>query len=217
MKIAVIGINGKMGKEVATILRENNYEFFGISREDDFSMYKNADILIEFTNSKATIDHVKAVLNEPRKYIIGTTGFSDEELRIIGELSNKTAVFLSYNFSYGLNVLLNFISELYKKLLDYDVALYEVHHRFKKDKPSGTAKMILNRLKDTNKNLDLEIASFRIGGVFGEHVVMFSNEGEIIEIKHKAISRKVFAIGVLKAIEFMKDKERGLFGMEDII
>ncbi|MEO0153712.1 MAG: hypothetical protein ABIL24_08465, partial [candidate division WOR-3 bacterium] len=109
MKIAIIGINGKMGREIANILKENNYDFFGISKEDDFSIYKNADILIEFTNSQANFEHIKIVLNEPRKYIIGTTGFSQEQLELIKELSKKTAVFLSYNFSYGLNVLLKII------------------------------------------------------------------------------------------------------------
>ncbi|MEO0212286.1 MAG: 4-hydroxy-tetrahydrodipicolinate reductase [candidate division WOR-3 bacterium] len=217
MKIAIIGINGKMGREVANILKENNYDFFGISKEDDFSIYKNADILIEFTNSQANFEHIKIVLNEPRKYIIGTTGFSQEQLELIKELSKKTAVFLSYNFSYGLNVLLKIIPELYKRLLDYDIALYEIHHKQKKDKPSGTAKMILEKLKEVNNNLNVEIGSFRIGGVFGEHVLLFSNEGEVIEIKHKALSRKVFAIGVLKAIEFIKDKEIGFFTMSDLI
>ncbi|MEO0153747.1 MAG: dihydrodipicolinate reductase C-terminal domain-containing protein, partial [candidate division WOR-3 bacterium] len=154
---------------------------------------------------------------EPRKYIIGTTGFSQEQLELIKELSKKTAVFLSYNFSYGLNVLLKIIPELYKRLLDYDIALYEIHHKQKKDKPSGTAKMILEKLKEVNNNLNVEIGSFRIGGVFGEHVLLFSNEGEVIEIKHKALSRKVFAIGVLKAIEFIKDKEIGFFTMSDLI
>ncbi|MEO0210126.1 MAG: dihydrodipicolinate reductase C-terminal domain-containing protein [candidate division WOR-3 bacterium] len=217
MKIAIIGINGKMGREIANILKENNYDFFGISKEDDFSIYKNADILIEFTNSQANFEHIKIVLNEPRKYIIGTTGFSQEQLELIKELSKKTAVFLSYNFSYGLNVLLKIIPELYKRLLDYDIALYEIHHKQKKDKPSGTAKMILEKLKEVNNNLNVEIGSFRIGGVFGEHVLLFSNEGEVIEIKHKALSRKVFAIGVLKAIEFIKDKEIGFFTMSDLI
>ncbi|MEO0151293.1 MAG: 4-hydroxy-tetrahydrodipicolinate reductase [candidate division WOR-3 bacterium] len=217
MKIAIIGINGKMGREVANILKENNYDFFGISKEDDFSTYKNADILIEFTNSQANFEHIKIVLNEPRKYIIGTTGFSQEQLELIKELSKKTAVFLSYNFSYGLNVLLKIIPELYKRLLDYDIALYEIHHKQKKDKPSGTAKMILEKLKEVNNNLNVEIGSFRIGGVFGEHYLLFSNEGEVIEIKHKALSRKVFAIGVLKAIEFIKDKEIGFFTMSDLI
>ncbi len=217
MKIAIIGINGKMGREIASVLKENNYEFFGISKEDDFNIYKNADILIEFTNREANINHVKIVLNEPRKYIIGTTGFSEEDLKIIKKLSEKTAVFLSYNFAYGLNTLLSFIPMLYKKLLDYDVALYEIHHKFKKDKPSGTAKMILNKLNEVNDNLNLDVPAFRIGGIFGEHVIMFANEGEVIEIRHRALNRKLFALGVLKAIEFIKDKDIGLFGMNDLI
>ncbi|MEO0202450.1 MAG: dihydrodipicolinate reductase C-terminal domain-containing protein [candidate division WOR-3 bacterium] len=216
MRIAIIGINGKMGREVAKVLKENNYNFFGISKEDDFMIYKNADILIEFTNSQANFEHINIVMNDPRKYIIGTTGFNQEQLETILELSRKTAVFLSYNFSYGLNSLLRFIPELYKKLLDYDVALYEIHHKFKKDKPSGTAKMILDSLKQVNNNLNLEISSFRIGGIFGEHVLMFSNEGEVIEIKHKALSRRVFALGVLKAINFIKDRDKGFFTMKDL-
>ena len=216
MKIAIIGINGKMGKELANILKEKNYDFFGITKEDNFEIYKKADILIEFTNREANIEHIKIVLNEPRKYIIGTTGFNEEDLEIIKKLSEKTAVFLSYNFSYGLNSILKLLPDLYKHLIDYDLAIYEIHHKFKKDKPSGTSKMILNKLKEVNKNLDLTIESFRLGGIFGEHVIIFANEGEVIEIKHKALNRKVFAIGVIKAIEFIKDKSVGLYSMEDL-
>lgn len=217
MKIAIIGINGRMGKEIANVLSENNYDFFGIDKNDNFENYKLADILIEFTNRDANIDHIKYVLNEPRKYIIGTTGFTEEDMELIYKLSEKTAVFLSYNFSYGLNVLLKFLTLLYQNLLDYDLILYEMHHKYKKDKPSGTAKMILEKLKKVNNNLNLEISSYRIGGIFGEHVVVFSNEGEVIEITHRALSRRVFALGVLKAIEFIKNKEKGLFGMENLL
>lgn len=217
MKIAIIGVNGKMGREVANILRENNYDFFGIDKNDNFENYKLADILIEFTDRDANIEHIKHVINEPRKYIIGTTGFTKEDLELIYKLSEKTAVFLSYNFSYAINVLLKFLPLLYQNLLDYDLALYEIHHKYKKDKPSGTARMILDRLKRVNSNLNLEIFSHRIGGIFGEHTLIFSNEGEVIEITHRALSRRVFALGVLKALEFIKDKEKGLFNMEDLL
>lgn len=217
MKIAIIGINGRMGKEVANALRENNYDFFGIDKNDNFENYKLADILIEFTNRDANVEHIKYVLNEPRKYIIGTTGFTEEDMELIYKLSEKTAVFLSYNFSYGLNVLLKFLPLLYQNLLNYDLILYEMHHRHKKDKPSGTAKMILERLKKVNSGLNLEIFSYRIGGIFGEHTLIFSNESEVIEITHRALSRRVFALGVLKAIEFIKNKERGFFNMENLV
>jgi 4-hydroxy-tetrahydrodipicolinate reductase len=216
MKIALIGINGKMGREVANVLNEKHYDFFGITKEDHFEKYKDADILIEFTNREANIEHIMAVLKEPRKYIIGTTGFNSEDLKIIDELSKKTAVFLSYNFSYGLNTILEFLPLIYNYLMDYDLALYEVHHKFKKDKPSGTAKMIFDKLKKVNEKLEVDIGSFRIGGIFGEHIIVFANEGEVIEIKHSALNRKVFALGVVKAIEFIKNKQNGFYSMEDL-
>ncbi len=216
MKIALIGGRGRMGSAVAEVLRERGYDFFVIGREDDFSRYREANLLIEFTNRDATVSHVKQVMEEPRPYIIGTTGLTDEDISLLKNLSTKVPVLLSYNFSVGINVLLKFLGDMAGALGGYDVAIVEKHHRFKKDKPSGTAKLLLSAVeKGTDKPVDVH--ALRMGGIFGEHTVIFASSGEVIEITHRALSRRVFAEGVVRAIEFIKDRERGFYTMGDVI
>ncbi len=216
MKIALIGGRGRMGSAVADVLREKGYDFFIIGREDDFSAYREADLLIEFTNRDATRSHVEQVLKEPRPYIIGTTGLTGDDIRLLRRLSGRVPVLLSYNFSIGINVLLKFMGNLVGALEGYDVAIVEKHHRFKKDRPSGTAKLLESAIREAS-DVPVDVHALRMGGIFGEHTIIFASSGEVIEITHRALSRRVFAEGVLRAIEFLKDKDKGFFTMGDVI
>ena len=216
MKIALIGGRGRMGSAVAELLREKGYDFFVIGREDDFSRYRDADLLIEFTTRDATVGHVKRVMEDPRPYIIGTTGLTDEDIKLLKELSEKVPVLLSYNFSIGINVLLKFLGAIAGVLEGYDVAIVEKHHRFKKDKPSGTAKLLESAIREGTDAL-IDVHALRMGGIFGEHTVIFASQGEVIEITHRALSRRVFAEGVIRAIEFIRSKDRGFYTMGDVI
>ncbi len=216
MKIALIGGRGRMGSAVAEVLREKGYDFFIIGREDDFSRYREADLLIEFTSRDATASHIERVMEEPRPYIIGTTGLTDDDVELLRRLSEKVPVLLSYNFSIGINVLLKFLGSIASSLEGYDVAIVEKHHRFKKDKPSGTARLLESAIRE-GANVPVDVHALRMGGIFGEHTVIFASQGEVIEITHRALSRRVFAEGVIRAIEFIRDKEKGFYTMGDVI
>ena len=216
MKIALIGGRGRMGSAVAEVLREKGYDFFVIGREDDFSRYREADLLIEFTTRDATVEHVKRVMEDPRPYIIGTTGLTDEDIKLLKELSEKVPVLLSYNFSIGINVLLKLLGAIAGALEGYDVAIVEKHHRFKKDRPSGTAKLLESAIRE-GTDAPVDTHALRMGGIFGEHTVIFASQGEVIEITHRALSRRVFAEGVIRAIEFIRSKDRGFYTMGDVI
>ncbi len=216
MRIALVGGYGRVGSEVARVLEEKGYDFFIIGSEDDFSRYRNADLIIEFTNRDANVEHLKEVLKDPRPYIIGTTGFRDEDFNLIKELSERVPVLVAFNFSAGINVLLKVIGEIAERLRDYDIAIVEKHHRYKKDKPSGTAKLLKKAIEEVIDR-DIDIHALRLGGIFGEHTVIFASDGEVLEITHRALSRRVFAEGVVRAIEFIKDAKPGLYSMGDVI
>ena len=216
MRIALIGGYGRVGREVAKVLEEKGYDFFIIGSGDDFSRYKEADLLIEFTNRQANVEHLEQVLKDPRPYIIGTTGFHEEDFQLMEELSRRVPVLVAFNFSVGINVLLKVIGSIVERLREYDIAIVEKHHRYKKDKPSGTAKLLKRAIEEVIDR-DVEVHALRLGGIFGEHTVIFASDGEVIEITHRALSRRVFAEGVLRAIEFIKGAKPGLYSMGDVI
>jgi len=151
-----------------------------------------------------------------RKYsaglVIGTTALKEEHFQLLRELAKEVPVVQSYNFSIGVNVLLKFLADLSKVLSDWDVEIVEAHHRFKKDAPSGTAILLKNAV-----GREVPIHSLRLGGIPGDHVVVFGNVGEVIEIKHRAISRTVFALGALKAAEFVCGRKPGFYTFKDVL
>jgi len=119
----------------------------------------------------------------------------------------------SFNFSVGIQVLLNLTETVSGFLKDWDVEITETHHRMKKDKPSGTAKMIQKIFKDKNVN----VSSLRLGGVPGDHSVEFGGMGETLKITHHAISRRTFAEGILKSAEFVLNKKNGFYSFTDVV
>jgi 4-hydroxy-tetrahydrodipicolinate reductase len=118
----------------------------------------------------------------------------------------------SYNFSIGIQMLLKCTEMLNENLSDWDIEISETHHRFKKDKPSGTAIMIKNLI-----GRDVNISSLRLGNVPGNHSVSFGGLGEVIKITHSATSRRTFSEGVLKSILFVMDKKNGLYSFNEVL
>lgn len=255
IRVGVVGIGGRMGGEVAKIIVEEGKKFeitlkCGIERKDsdligkkiyDVVVYPSlkdcfdkVDIFVEFTNPDATDENLNYLLENPKKYICGTTGLSLETMEKMKNLSKKTAVFYSPNMSLGVNILFSIVENLWKILKDkdYDIEIIEMHHRFKKDAPSGTALKIFEILKSVDKDLkaifgregkrlrdkkEVGILSVRGGDIVGEHKIIFSSIGERIELVHVAHSRKAFAYGTLEAIKFLKDKESGFYTTKDIL
>ena len=213
IKYGLIGSSGRLGSEVKNIFSENNYELVfsydieGESREGKPELLIDCSLPEVFPKTLSYINEFNAPL------IIATTGLSDDYLSELRKISQKVPVVQSYNYSTGIQILLKLTELANKKADGWDVEITETHHRFKKDKPSGTAKMIENIFKDRKVNT----SSLRLGNVFGEHTVSFASLGEILSITHSATSRRTFAEGILKSATFVRNKKNGFYSFTDVI
>ncbi|MDI3472997.1 MAG: 4-hydroxy-tetrahydrodipicolinate reductase [Thermotogaceae bacterium] len=213
MNYAMVGYSGKMGKEITETFSEAGHRLVVKADENGIEEFGTPEVVIDFSRPEA----LKTTIELCKKYsaglVIGTTALKEEDFEALRELSKTVPVVQSFNFSIGINVMLKILPELSNLLKDWDAEIIETHHRFKKDAPSGTAILLKNSL-----NKDVPTHSVRIGGIPGDHVVIFGNLGETIEIKHHAISRKVFAIGALRAAEFiLKNKKPGFYTFSQIL
>lgn len=212
IKYGIIGASGKMGKEIENVFSEAGH--ICVFRYDIDGEQKSdlPELLIDFSLPvvlQNTIEYVK-MFNSP--LIIGTTGLSSEQLVMLKKLSETVPIVQSYNFSIGIQLLLRMIESIKNDVKHWDIEIEETHHRFKKDKPSGTALMIKNILEK-----DMPISSMRLGNVPGIHTVQFGSLGEILKIEHQALSRRTFADGVLIAAEFILQKKNGFYSFKDVI
>ena len=197
----------------------------------------SADVIVDFSHHGACAGNaaIAAALKKP--IIIGTTGLDGEEMQAIKKASRKVACLVAPNMSVGVNLLFRVVADVARSLgEEYDAEIIEVHHRFKKDAPSGTAKRLAAAIADAwGKNLDavvchgrsgelgerpkgqIGIHAVRQGDVIGEHTVSFSSLGERVELVHRAHSRDTFARGALRAAEWIVGKPAGLYSMEDVL
>jgi len=195
----------------------------GIIVKDNLEeIIQNTDQVVEFTNPQVSLKHLEIVSKYKKAMIMGTTGFSSEEIKEINKLAQGIPFLLSPNMSLGVNLLFKLAAETAAALSDdYDIEIVEAHHRFKKDAPSGTAKKLAQEIaKAKGVNLDevaIGIHSIRSGDITGEHTVMFTALGERIELTHKAHSRDTFAYGTIQAIKFMEGKSAGFYEMKDVL
>jgi 4-hydroxy-tetrahydrodipicolinate reductase len=205
-----------------------------IAIEDDIAkVIQSADCVVDFTNHTATIENLKKVKGYKKPYVIGTTGLSEEEFKKIKDLSKEFPIFWSPNMSMGINHLYTLVKSTTTTLPDYDVEIIETHHKAKKDAPSGTAKAIARIIKEVRpeakfmygregmigerKRGEVCIHAVRGGDVAGEHRVLFFGEGEFVELRHYATSRRCFASGAVAAVRFVVDKPPGLYSIDDIL
>lgn len=263
IKVVVCGGCGKMGSKVAQLIHQNkDMELVGIiespshtDKGKDWGMsvglsnteiiikdnleeiIQNTDQVVEFTNPKVSLQHLKIVSKYKKAMIMGTTGFSPEEIERINKLAQGIPFLLSPNMSLGVNLLFKLAAETAAALGDdYDIEIVEAHHRFKKDAPSGTAKKLAQEIaKAKGLNLDevaiygregmigerkrgeIGIHSIRSGDITGEHTVMFTALGERLELTHKAHSLDTFAYGTIQAIKFMEGKSPSFYEMKDVL
>ena len=193
---------------------------------------ETAKVLIEFTTPEATVEH----LSYGRPHVIGTTGLSGEQLQKVDEAAHSIPIVLAPNMSVGVNLLREVVRELSAKLGDdYDIEVVEAHHRNKKDAPSGTA-LFLARAAAEGRSLDLDevavygregvsprqegeigIHALRGGAVVGEHRLIFYSGGEEVEVVHRALSRRTFADGALRAARFVANAQPGLYSIADVL
>ncbi|WP_445368354.1 4-hydroxy-tetrahydrodipicolinate reductase [Methylomonas sp. BW4-1] len=210
----------------------------GIKVCDDLAALTNKfDVLIDFTRPDASMDYVEICRQAGKKIVIGTTGYSEAQKAAIAEAAQDVAIVIAPNFSVGVNLSLKLLEMTAKVMGDYtDIEVIEAHHRHKVDAPSGTALRmgevvaaalgrdlkdcaIYGREGDTGARdrKTIGFSTIRAGDIVGEHTVMFADEGERVEITHKAASRMTFANGAVRAAAWLADKQSGLFDMQDVL
>ncbi|GAB6282247.1 MAG: 4-hydroxy-tetrahydrodipicolinate reductase [Ignavibacterium sp.] len=216
IKYGIIGASGRMGNEIISIMNENNNELvFRYDLEGEW-MKEKPQLLIDFSLPEVFEISINYALNFKVPLIIGTTGLNENQFKKLKEISKNIPITQSYNFSIGIQMLLKCAELLSAYLSDWDIEISETHHRFKLDKPSGTALMLKNLIKEKT-NREINISSLRLGNVAGEHSVFFGSLGEVIEIKHSATSRRTFAEGVLKSANFIMNKKNGFYSFQDVL
>ena len=192
---------------------------------------EEAEVLVEFSTPGATVGH----LSYRKPVVMGTTGLGEEQLAKVGEAAKSVPIVLAPNMSVGVNLLREVVRDLSAKLEGYDIEVVEAHHRNKKDAPSGTALFLARaaaegrerRLEDIavygreglspREPDEIGIHALRGGAVVGEHRLVFYSEGEEVEVVHRALSRRTFADGALRAARFAAGAKPGLYGMADVL
>jgi 4-hydroxy-tetrahydrodipicolinate reductase len=215
-----------------------NKKFNGIKPEPNNEIaFEKTDIIIDFTIPKCTIEVLKIASKLKKRVVIGTTGFTQKEDKIIKKYSKKIPILKAGNMSLGVNLLM-YLTEIAAKSLNdnYLSKIFEVHHKHKKDYPSGTALMLGKGIAD-GKNKDLfnlmgkkflnkknfpygkkiNFNSIRKGEIIGEHEVKFSNGKEIITLNHEAFDRTLYSDGALTAAKWLMKKKPGLYSMRDLL
>jgi len=226
-KIVSLTENRKINKKVSGIKPELN----------SINSFKKANIIIDFTVPKCTLEILKIASKQKKKVVIGTTGFTKKEENLIKKFSKKIPILKAGNMSLGVN-LLTFLTEVASRSLgkNFLSKVYEVHHKHKKDYPSGTA-LMLGRGIAIGKNKDfysligkkylnkksfpygrkINFNSIRKGEVIGEHQVTFSNGKEIVTLNHESFDRALYSEGALEAAKWLINRKPGLYSMRDLL
>lgn len=196
---------------------------------------EKADVVIDFSHHSAMNNIIKYCMDTKTAIVTATTGLDGEDMKCLLNASNEIPLFHSGNMSLGINVLIDLAKSASKAFGDsFDIEIIEKHHNQKVDSPSGTAYMIANEINevfnnnkdfvygrhgksDNRKPADIGIHAIRGGSIVGEHTVIFAGKDEIIEVKHTALSKDIFALGAIKAAKFLVQKENGFYNMNDMI
>ncbi|MDD5319030.1 MAG: 4-hydroxy-tetrahydrodipicolinate reductase [Methylococcales bacterium] len=210
----------------------------GINVVDNLSaVIDQFDVLIDFTRPDASMAVIELCREANKKIVIGTTGYSETQKAVINDAAKDVAIVLAPNMSVGVNLSLKLLEMTARVMGDYtDIEIIEAHHRHKVDAPSGTAlrmgEVIADMLGRDLKNCavygregntgerdrkTIGFSTIRAGDIVGEHTVMFADDGERVEITHKATSRMTFANGAVRAAHWLKDKPNGLYDMQDVL
>ena len=247
LKFLICGIGGKMGSNLVSLLAGDKQaevvcgvdvkggEVCGIPVFSSFKdVNTDVDAVIDFSSPAVLDDEIAFCTKNKVPLVIGSTGYSAEQLEKIKNASQDTAVFKTANFSLGVNLLVELVKKSAKVLgEDFDIEIIERHHNQKVDAPSGTALMLAdaaNEMFDDKKpymdgrsgqvgkrGREIGIHAVRGGTIVGEHEIMFAGEDEIISLSHSARSKRVFAAGAIKAAKWIAGKKCGLYDMKDVL
>jgi 4-hydroxy-tetrahydrodipicolinate reductase len=241
LALAIAGANGRMGRALVDAAgRDARFSVAGTTTRGASASgaAASADVWIDFTTPEATIAAVDALSgSKVRAAIIGTTGLLAQQDERIAEYAKRIAIVRSGNFSLGVNLLAALVQDAASKLgANWDIEIFEAHHRRKVDAPSGTALMLgeaaargrgkalkdlrlppNNGVTGLRKDGGIGFASLRAGGIVGEHEVKFAAEREVLTLSHQALDRGLFADGALAAALWAADKPPGLYTMRDVL
>jgi 4-hydroxy-tetrahydrodipicolinate reductase len=201
---------------------------------DPKALVECSDAIIDFTAPEATLAVAKAAAEKGSILIVGTTGFTPAQQEELRQYATRARIVQSGNFSIGVNLLESLVEQTARKLSDeYDIEIFELHHKHKKDAPSGTALMLgraaaagrgvsLDEKKAIDrdgerKKGDIGFCVSRAGDVVGVHEVSFAGGGELLALKHQGFSRDIYASGALMAALWAADKKPGLYSMKDVL
>ena len=246
-RIIICGACGKMGGTVLELLKDDEQAVavagvdlfpkeIGIPVYKSFAEVKEqADVIIDFSSAQNLKERLDYAKNNGVAIVLASTGFTPDDLELVGEYSKTTTIFKTANLSLGVN-LMQAICKTVAEVLgeSYDVEIIERHHNLKKDAPSGTALMLADSINEVfeggkeyvngrdgivgqRKRSEIGIHAVRGGTIVGEHEVMFAGEDELITITHSARSKRVFAVGAIKAAKFVSGKPTGVYAMKDLL
>ena len=252
INLAITGCMGRMGQQLIKSANKNKAfklvsltenkkirkKIYGIKPQiNSIDAFKKAKVIIDFTVPECTLQILRIAVKQKKRVVIGTTGFSKKEERLIKNLSRKIPILKAGNMSLGVNLLM-YLTEIASKSLSTDFLskVYEVHHKHKIDYPSGTALMLAKGITDgKNKNFysfigkkylnkksfpyskKINFNSIRKGEVIGEHEVRFSNGKETIKLNHESFDRTLYSEGALTAASWLMSKKAGLYSMRDLL
>ncbi|MBP8625682.1 MAG: 4-hydroxy-tetrahydrodipicolinate reductase [Syntrophorhabdales bacterium] len=255
IRLIITGAAGKMGKAVFNIIsQDKGFEITGLVerkghplagtdepgthikiRDDIEEVIDNGDVIIDFTEPVSSMEHLRLAREHKKAIVIGTTGFSNEDSARIMEVKDTRVVF-SPNMSIGMNLMFDLVDRAVRILKDnFDIEIMEMHHKWKKDAPSGTALRLKDIIEQTDvarswkevygrqgitgerKKDEMGILALRGGDIIGEHTIFFAGTGERLEMIHRAYSRDNFARGALIAARWLINQPNGVYTMRDVL
>ncbi len=251
LKVGVYGGNGRVGSLIIKHLQQDEvakvsavHVIEGIELEvpnaivtnDIDTLIENSEVIIDFTLPEGTQALLEKLLEKPRPLVSGTTGLNEHHQNLMQALAQKVPVLYATNMSLGIALLKRLVALTSEKLRDFDIEIVEMHHRYKKDAPSGTALTLAHyaakargleldkvRVSGRDGNIgerkkdEIGVFALRGGDIVGRHTVGFYNEGEFIELNHTATSRDTFAKGAIKAAKWVVAQEPGLYSIDECL
>jgi 4-hydroxy-tetrahydrodipicolinate reductase len=240
LRLLINGARGRMGQAIIAAAKADPEVTVAaaVDQGDDFSsVLALADVVIDFSHHDVTVDVARACVANKKILVVGTTGHTDEEVAAITEAAKSIPLVFASNYSVGVNTLF-WLTRKAAEILgpDFDLEVVEMHHRLKKDSPSGTAKRLAEILAEVRElsyndntlhgrhgiigprtSTEIGMHAIRGGDVVGDHTVIFAAQGERVELTHKASSRDTFARGSVRAAKWVAGKPAGLYDMQDVL
>lgn len=252
VKIIICGAMGRMGRNIVNIVgNDNEAEISGAVEIKGHKMMdkqitetvkltdslkeiiNDGDVVIDFTDSQATMEHIMIAEKAGKPFVVGVTGFSDDEVSQINKISSNIPIAMAPNWGVGINLLFKLVGEVASVLKNYDVEIIETHHNRKKDAPSGTAYKLAESIEKASraKNMvfgrkgkkavrnagEIGIHAVRGGNIIGDHTVIFAGDVERLEIVHRADTRECFGNGAVKAARWVISQPAGMYDMKNVL